>query len=499
MLTWLESRTGFVSMTKNFLTEDVPGGPSYWYVFGSATLFAMILQIVTGIFLTFYYAPSSASAWESTLFIYDKVPLGSFVISLHYWGATAMIALVAMHLVQVAVWGAYKRPRELQWVVGVILFVLTLVLGLTGYLLPWDLNAYFASQVALNITGAAPIAGPFLQDWLQGGPTMGTLTLNKFFGIHVWLTPLILILLVVAHLIIFRHNGSAGPARDDRQGLKPGRFWPNQLYMDTVASFIVLAIIVLLAIFSPAPLDAKADPNNDQFVPSPAWYFMGLYYLLEIFPGQLGQLIGTIVIPTAGLLFLILLPWLDRNPSRDFKRRPIALFVTAVFVVIAAGLSIAGQNTVNMKAAARGQTAPTVPGGADAAKIAAAEAAPLPATGSAAGQPGTSSASAEGATVFSNNCSSCHGASGQGTPGAFPPLAGNAAVTASDPKDIIHTVLDGKTGPLKVGTTTYNGVMPPWKSQLKPDEIAAVLTYIRTSWGNNASAVTVDQVKKELK
>lgn len=495
MLNWLESRTGFVSMTKNFLTEDVPGGPSYWYVFGSATLFAMILQIVTGIFLTMYYAPSAASAWESTLFIYQKVPLGSFVISLHYWGATAMIALVAMHLVQVAVWGAYKRPRELQWVVGVVLFILTLVLGLTGYLLPWDLNAYFASQVSLNITGAAPIAGPFLQNWLQGGPTMGTLTLNKFFGLHVWLTPLLLILLVGVHLIIFRHNGSAGPPKDDRRALRPGRFWPNQMFMDTLASFIVLLAIVILAILSPAPLDAKADPNNDQFVPSPAWYFMGLYYLLEIFPGQFGQFFGTIVIPTIGVLFLILLPWLDRNPSREPRRRPIALVVTALFVLIAAGISIAGQTTVNIKAAARGQTAPTVPGGADAAKVAAAAAAPLPATGSAAGQPGVSSASAAGASVYSNNCSACHGATGQGTPGAFPPLAGNAAVTAADPKDIIHTVLDGRTGPLSVGGTTYNGTMPAWKSQLKPDEIAAVLTYIRSTWGNNASPVTEAQVK----
>lgn len=495
MLNWLESRTGFVSMTKNFLTEDVPGGPSYWYVFGSATLFAMILQIVTGVFLTFYYAPSSASAWESTLFIYQKVPLGSFVISLHYWGATAMIALVAMHLVQVAVWGAYKRPRELQWVVGVILFILTLVLGLTGYLLPWDLNAYFASQVALNITGAAPIAGPFLQNWLQGGPVMGTLTLNKFFGIHVWLTPLLLILLVTVHLIIFRHNGSAGPPKDDRTPLRPGRFWPNQLFMDTVASFIVLLAIVLLSILSPAPLDAKADPNNDQFVPAPAWYFMGLYYLLEIFPGQFGQLIGTIMIPTLGVVFLILLPWLDRNPSREFRRRPIAMVVTALAVLIASGISVAGQSTVNEKAAARGQTAPTVPGGQDAAKIAAAEAAPLPASGSTAGQPGASSASAAGATVYSSNCSACHGATGQGTPGAFPPLAGNAAVTAADPTGIIHTVLDGKTGPLSVGGTTYNGTMPPWKSQLKPGDIAAVLTYIRSSWGNGAGPVTTAEVQ----
>jgi ubiquinol-cytochrome c reductase cytochrome b subunit len=404
-----------------------------------------------------------------------------------------------MHLVQVAVWGAYKRPRELQWVVGVVLFILTLVLGLTGYLLPWDLNAYFASQVSLNITGAAPIAGPFLQNWLQGGPVMNTLTLNKFFGIHVWLTPLLLVLLVGVHLIIFRHNGSAGPPKDERRALKPGRFWPNQMFMDTMASLIVLLVIVLLAVISPAPLDAKADPNNDQFVPSPAWYFMGLYFLLEIFPGQMGQFIGTIVIPTLGVIFLILLPWLDRNPSREVRRRPAAMVVTAIFILIAAGLSIGGQSTVNAKAAARGQTAPTVPGGADAAKVAAAANAPLAPTGSAAGQPGVSGASAEGGTVFSNNCSACHGATGQGTPGAFPPLAGNSAVTAADPKEIIHIVLDGHTGPMNVSGTTYNGTMPPWKSQLKPDEIAAVLTYIRSSWGNHASAVSTAQVQAEAK
>src|SRR3984957_6450196 len=111
MLNWIEKRTGFVSMAKEFLTEDVPGGASYWYVFGSATLFAMILQIVTGIFLTFYYAPSAASGWESTKYIYEHVPLGLFVISLHYWGATAMIALVFLHLLQVLIWGSYKAPR----------------------------------------------------------------------------------------------------------------------------------------------------------------------------------------------------------------------------------------------------------------------------------------------------------------------------------------------------------------------------------------------------
>ena len=196
MLTWLDQRTGIVTVTKDFLTEDVPGGASYWYAFGSATMFAMILQIATGIFLTFYYSPSAATAWESTKYIIEKVPAGHFVLSLHYWGASAMIAFMAMHMLQVLMWGAYKKPRELQWIVGVLLFIVTLVLGLTGYLLPWDLNALLASTVAINIAGYAPILGPAVLNFLQGGNGIGTLTINRFFGIHVWLMPAVLVALV---------------------------------------------------------------------------------------------------------------------------------------------------------------------------------------------------------------------------------------------------------------------------------------------------------------
>src|SRR5580692_2846611 len=233
MLNWIEKRTGFVSMAKEFLTEDVPGGASYWYVFGSATLFAMIVQIVTGIFLTFFYAPS---------------------------GASAMIALVFLHLLQVLIFGAYKSPRELQWVVGVLLLLVTLVLGLTGYLLPWDMDAYFASQVSLNITGLAPGLGPVIQHIAQGGGAMGTATINRFFGLHVWLMPAVLVLLVGAHLAIFRHNGSAGPVTDDPRKLRPGRFWPDQFFMDGAFSFIAFIIICFLAMAFPPYLDAKADP-----------------------------------------------------------------------------------------------------------------------------------------------------------------------------------------------------------------------------------------------
>ena len=491
MLNWLNQRTGIVTQINEFLTEDVPGGASYWYVFGSATLFCMLMQIATGIWLTFYYSPSIATAWESTLFIYQKVYLGQFIISLHYWGATAMIALLLMHLVQVLVWGAYKKPRELQWVVGVLLLIFTLVLGLTGYLLPWDLNAFFASQVAINITGTVPIVGQWLQYFLQDGVNMGTLTINRFFGLHVWLTPALLVLLVAAHLSIFRWNGPAGPPLDDPPKLKPGRFWPTQMFMDTVASFAVFAIIVLLSLVSPAPLDAKADPNNTAFVPSPAWYFNALYALLEIVPEQF-SLIATIIGPGVAVAVILLLPWIDRNPSRQLHRRPIVLSITALALFGAVFMSFYGQNTINAKAAAAHQEAPKVPGGAMANSLE--QAAPSTATGGAAGGGANAAAVAAGQKVYTASCAGCHGASGAGIPGTFPPLAKNPAVTAADPKDVIHTVLYGRSGPLTVNGATFNGQMPTWKGQLSNADVANVITFIRNSWGNSAGAVTEKDV-----
>ncbi|MBV8355851.1 MAG: cytochrome b N-terminal domain-containing protein, partial [Candidatus Eremiobacteraeota bacterium] len=380
----------------------------------------------------------------------------------------------------------------------IVLLLCSMVLGLTGYLLPWDLNAYFASQVALNITGAAPLLGQGLQNWLQGGPSIGTLTLNKFFGLHIWFTPAILMVGVLVHLLIFRHNGAAGPPVDGKPRRKPGRFWPNQMYMDTIASLIVFAIIVILSIVAPAPLDSKADPSNNTFIPAPAWYFNALYYLLEIFPGQFGQLFGTIIIPGVAVLFLLLLPWIDPNPRREIRRRPLAMTLVAAGIVVLVGLSVAGQATIDVKAAKAGQLPPTAPGGEDAKRLAALYANPPPAGAAGTGtQAGTGAGlapadvMAKGQKVYTTNCVSCHGASGQGIPGAFPPLAGNAAVTAADPKEIIHTVEFGRSGPLTVGTSTFNGQMPAWNTQLKPDEVAATITFIRNSWGNKGSPVTV--------
>ncbi|MDQ6826204.1 MAG: cytochrome b N-terminal domain-containing protein [Candidatus Eremiobacteraeota bacterium] len=479
MLTWIEKRTGVLSLIQNFLTEDVPGGASYWYVFGSATLFAMIIQIVTGIFLTFFYAPSAATAWESTKAMVDS-PFQHFVLSLHYWGASAMIALVALHLLQTLVWGAYKAPREIQWIVGVLLFIITLVLGLTGYLLPWDLNAYFASQVAINISGTVPIIGPATQNFLQDGPTMGTLTLNRFFGVHVWLMPAALVALVGAHLMIFRHNGAAGPAVDNPRPLRPGRFWPDQMFMDTVASFLLFAVILLLSVLSPAPLDAKADPTNTAFVPYPAWYFLALFGLLGILPPW-AELLGTIILPGLAVLVLFSIPWIDRSIARTFSSRRLVLNATVLAIVLVVGLSIYSQVTIVQKQAEAAAAMPAANPGGGPMKTAGASSGP---SGSAAGQ-----------KIFSTNCASCHGAAGQGLTGAFPPLAKNSMV-AGDPKFDIHVLLYGLQGKIQVNGGDYNGQMPAWKGTLSSKDIAEVISYIRSQWGNQAKPITEADVEK---
>jgi len=419
-------------------------------------------------------------------------PYTHFLLSVHYWGASAMIALVFLHLLQVLIFGAYKSPRELQWVVGVLLLLVTLVLGLTGYLLPWDMDAYFASQVSLNITGLAPIAGPFIQHIAQGGGGMGTATINRFFGLHAWLMPAALLALVGAHLTIFRHNGPAGPVVEDPRTLKPGRFWPDQMFMDGAFSLIVFIIIVFLSLVAPPYLDAKADPTKF-FVPYPAWYFLSLFGLLGLVPPEIHvgpltislELIATIIVPTLFLLVVLLLPWLDRSRSRSFASRAGLLWATTIVILCIVGLTIFGQVTTMIKQAAAPPSPP------ESVVLSQAEA-----TTVSAGSSGTSASTtgAAGAKVFSTNCASCHGAQGTGLPGTFPPLAGNAIVTGYANK-VIGIVLNGLHGSISVNGQTYNGMMPPWKGTLSNKDVADVVTYIRGSLGSNkASAVTEAQV-----
>jgi len=366
----------------------------------------------------------------------------------------------------------------------------TLVLGLTGYLLPWDMNAYFASQVAINLTLNVPFIGAFIQQFAQDGTTMGTLTINRFFGLHVWLMPAILVALVGAHLAIFRWNGPAGPPVEDPRPLRKGVFWPDQLFMDTFVSFVVFLLILALAAFWPPFLDAKADPTV-QFIPYPAWYFLDLFGLLNLVPGDY-EIIGAIIIPGVATVILLLMPWIDRATTRVIgSRRPvIGLLITAMLVIWA--LTIWSQLSIMTKQAAAA-TSPQ-------AQTAAQEQTNITSAGGGTNAPpsttaASSPAAAAGQKVFAQYCSSCHGTAGAGSP-VFPPLAGNDFVTG-DPKAVIQTVLNGKTGPIQVMGKSYNGQMPAWKSQLSTKDVANVVTYIRSGLGqNHASAVTPADVAK---
>jgi ubiquinol-cytochrome c reductase cytochrome b subunit len=354
------------------------------------------------------------------------------------------------------------------------------------------MDAYFASQVSLNITGLPP-GGALLQNIAQGGTVMGTNTINRFFGLHVWLMPAALLALVGAHLTIFRHNGPAGPVTDDPRTLKKGRFWPDQMFMDGAFSLIVFVIIVFLALAAPPYLDAKADPTNGAFVPYPAWYFLSLFGLLNLVPIFLGngpfpELLAAIIVPTIGLLIVLVLPWIDRSLTRSFASRKVILWPAFIVVCAVIGLSIYAQIGIMAKQAAGPPSPPE-------AQVLAAQPAEAATTSGSNGPGAATSSSSNGAKVFATNCSSCHGAQGQGVPGAFPPLANNPVVTG-DPNKVIGIVLNGLHGSISVSGQTYNGQMPAWKGTLSNGDIADVITFIRGSLGNNhAAAVTEAQVK----
>ena len=208
---FVDERVGLKNIQAKMLNEPVPGGSRWAYVFGSILLFIFIMQAVTGILLMFYYVPSADHAYASTQYIIHDVDYGWFLLSYHFWGSTAMVVMVFAHMSQVFLWGAYKKPREMVWLVGLALFGLVMGFGFTGYLLPWDQRAYWATTVGVEIMDKTPVLGDFLARFLKGGPTPGQMTLSRFFVIHVMILPARLMGLAGLHIFLFRKAGPAGP------------------------------------------------------------------------------------------------------------------------------------------------------------------------------------------------------------------------------------------------------------------------------------------------
>ena len=210
-LDWLEERSGLVGATKYFLFRKVPRDTNWFHTLGSATLTAFIVQLVTGVVLAFYYKPSPNEAYASIQFITNELTLGWLVRGMHRWGASVFIILLFLHMGRVFLFGAYKYPRELTWITGVLILATGMLMGFTGYLLPWDQTAYWASAVGINLNGTAPFAGPWLAQFLAGGPEIGTETLPKFYAMHMLLIPGLLIPLIGIHIYLVTRLGVSSP------------------------------------------------------------------------------------------------------------------------------------------------------------------------------------------------------------------------------------------------------------------------------------------------
>src|SRR6476660_3672626 len=208
---WVDERTSVSGGLRWVLFRKVPKGTNWFYTLGSATLFAFLSQAVTGVFLAMYYDPSPIHAYESARYITNDVFLGQFVRGMHKWGATVMVILIFLHMGRTFFFGAYKYPRELNWVIGVVLLILTFVMSLTGYLLPFDQRSYWATIVAANITASGPLAGPYLGDFLRGGAEFGATTLSRFYSIHMLLVPGLIAALIGAHLYLVTKLGTTAP------------------------------------------------------------------------------------------------------------------------------------------------------------------------------------------------------------------------------------------------------------------------------------------------
>ncbi|MCG9129047.1 cytochrome bc complex cytochrome b subunit [Candidatus Poribacteria bacterium] len=331
------------------LRKPLPKHINLLFSLGSLALFLLLLQAATGAFLALSYSPSPDHAHNAVKYITEEVPFGSFVRGLHHWGASAMVVIVFLHLLRVVLYGSYKAPRELTWVVGVLLLLVVLGFGFTGYLLPWDEKAYWATVVGVEIASTAPGLGDVVAKVLRGGSEIGAVTLSRFYALHtIWL-PWIAFSLVGIHLFLVRFYGSSGKPKNTPDEMKSGKpFYPDQVFEDLLGMLIIFIILASVAIFVPVPLEDVADPTNAEYDPRPEWYFLFLFQLLKYFQGPF-EILGTFIIPTVGMLLLLFLPFLDRSEREVLWKRPIALTVTSVCVVAIVGLTILGASAPKLE------------------------------------------------------------------------------------------------------------------------------------------------------
>ncbi len=319
--------------------EHVPAGTGWSFTLGMVLLFGLVVQVVTGIALALYYAPTPDHAWMSVRYIMTDVRFGPVVRGLHFWGATLVVVSAALHLVRVVVTGSYRKPRQFNWVIGLALLVVILFFAMSGYLLPWDQRGYWATVVRVGIAGLTPFLGEFAKNMMRGGPDIGALTLMRWYALHVMVLPLALIGLVTAHMYFRFRDGLSGPVK---AGKGTGHaYYPFHVSREMLAMLAAGVLLVVLAIKGMPALEPQADPTATDYIPRPEWYFAGLFQFVKLFPGK-WEVVGALILPGIAMTALILLPWLDRGRTRAFADRRPVLVVFMLFVAVVATLTTIG-------------------------------------------------------------------------------------------------------------------------------------------------------------
>jgi cytochrome b6 len=346
--TWLDERVGLADFEYLARKKQVPvHRHGLWYYFGGMTLFLFAIQVATGVLLLFYYRPSAEEAYESIQFLMAEVEFGWLIRSIHAWAANLMIFALFVHLFSVLLLKAYRPPREVTWFSGMALLGIALGFGFTGYLLPWNELAFFATKVGTEITGAVPGVGKFLLRLLRGGDEVTGATLTRFYGIHVAVLPAVVMGILGLHLyLVQKHGMSVPPGVEARGG--PRRtmpFVPNFLLRDAVGWLCALAALAALAAFLPAELGKKADP----FAPAPIgikpeWYFVFMFQTLKYLPSHIlgieGEIFGIVGFGLGGL-FLLVLPFLDRRAARG-ERSTVFTWIGIAIIVYVIALTYLG-------------------------------------------------------------------------------------------------------------------------------------------------------------
>ncbi len=318
---FIEARLPLISSVKRFFLEPQPPNVGWFHSLGSALLFLIALQLVTGAVLMLFYAPTPDHAWDSLSYLTENFYSGRILRGMHVWGTTLIVVVTTLHLIRVVIHGSYKIPRELNWVSGMIMFLIILGFAFTGYLLPWDLKAYWATQVGTEMIGKVPLVGPFLMQIARGGQELGPYTLTRFYALHVVFLPMGLLFWVGVHIYLLRKHKIAQDPRE-KETPKSSRscpFYPHQAFRDAMVCLAVFAVLLLLSQLVPPELAPQADSLEVRYEPRPEWYFLAHYELLRFFPGS--QVIPVAVIPALIITILLALPFLDRSPKRYWKRR----------------------------------------------------------------------------------------------------------------------------------------------------------------------------------